>query len=70
MNKLVVCLALAASAACAGRPIYIAEGHRWSLPLLDPLTRGELTVPVTIDGKGPYPFVLAPHVPNTVIDHG
>jgi len=51
MNKLVVVLVVAA-AACAGRPVYVAEGDRWSMPLVDPLARGELTVPMLIDGKG------------------
>lgn len=71
MIKRVVCLAaVVASTACAGRPVYIAEGERWTLPLVDPLARGELTVPVTIDGKGPYAFVIAPHLPRTVLDDG
>ena len=69
MNRLLVSLVLA-SAACAHRPLSITEGDRWSLPLVDPLGSHELTVPVLIDGKGPYPFVLAPNASRSIIDDG
>lgn len=43
-------------------------GDRWTFPLLGPLEDGLLITPVTIDGRGPYNFVIDPDANVSVID--
>ncbi len=42
----------------------------WTLPLVDPLADAELVVPVFIENKGPYLFLIDPDATRTIIDRG
>src|SRR5262245_58501661 len=65
-STLLVSLGLAA---CAhGAPPGFSEGSSWSMPLVSPLERGPLLVPVEVDGHGPYLFAIDPLAPATSID--
>jgi len=56
-------------AACAhGAPPGYSDGTSWSAPLVSPLERGPLLVPVEIQGRGPYLFALDPDSPTSRID--
>jgi hypothetical protein len=59
-----------AFAACAHRPIAIKSGTSWTVPLDHPLDQHSLVVQMTVDGKGPYPFLLDPLTPDSTIDRG
>jgi hypothetical protein len=45
---------------CVSRPLHIASGQSWTLPLVAPLENGELVVAATIEGKGPFLFIIDP----------
>src|SRR5207237_1156911 len=66
---LALALALALGGACTvGAPPGFSSGDHWAFPLVGPLEDGVLLVPVTINGKGPYLFLLDPDAPLTSID--
>ncbi len=58
--------------ACGAAPPISYEDDRtsWTLPLVDPEGTAELVVPVTLEGRGPYNFILDPDAACTVIDEG
>lgn len=64
-------LVLALATACAGTgsaPVGFSGGERWVFPLVDPLEDGLLVTPVTIDGHGPYLFVIDPDANVSAVD--
>lgn len=64
-------LGLVLGGACtAGAPPGFAggKGDRWVLPLVGPMENGLLVTPVTVDGKGPYLFVIDPDSDISAID--
>ena len=64
-------LLLGALAACTvGAPPGFSSGESWAFPLVGPLEDGALLVPVKLDGKGPYLFLIDPDAPFTSIDEG
>ncbi|HVV81769.1 MAG TPA: pepsin/retropepsin-like aspartic protease family protein [Kofleriaceae bacterium] len=69
-SRLVLGAALAgAVAACTvGAPPGFSGGDRWAFPLVGPLEDGALLVPVTINGHGPFLFLIDPDAPMTSID--
>jgi hypothetical protein len=44
------------------------DGKSWSFPLIGPLEGGPLLVPVYVDGRGPYVFLVEPDAVQTVVD--
>src|SRR5687768_16179665 len=68
MRSAVLALLCALCLACGVRPRHIVAGTRWTVPLIAPLENVELIVPVTINGKGPYPFLFAPGGARSMID--
>jgi hypothetical protein len=64
-------LSVLVATACAARPVYYRSGgERWRLPLVAPLENRDLAVAATIDGHGPYLFLINPDVGQSVIDQG
>lgn len=62
-------LVLALLAGCVvGAPPGFSDGDRWTAPLVAPLEGGRLLVPVTIQGTGPYLFVIDPDSDVSAID--
>jgi hypothetical protein len=58
-----------ALAGCAGAtPSGFSKGDHWSVPLVGPLENGNLLVPVSVAGQGPYLFYLDPDAPVSAID--
>jgi hypothetical protein len=56
-------------AACAGgAPPGFSAGDRWTFPLVAPLEGGRLLVPVKINDRGPYLFLIDPDSPVSSID--
>lgn len=53
-----VLLALMGGCAMGAPPGFATPGDTWTVPLVDPLADGRLVVPVTIEGHGPYLFVI------------
>ena len=61
----------AALAACTvGAPPGFSSGDSWAFPLVGPLEDGVLLVPVTVNGKGPFLFLIDPDAPASSIDEG
>jgi hypothetical protein len=68
MRTLFLSFAILAITACAtGAPPGFSPGRQWTFPLVDPLD-GVLVTPVTINGKGPYLFVIDPDVNAMIVD--
>ena len=42
----------------------------WTLPLVNPLDNAELIVPVFLNERGPFKFILDPEAPATIVDRG
>jgi hypothetical protein len=62
-------LAVALASACTvGAPPGFSSGDRWVFPLVDPLEDGLLVTPVTVNGRGPYLFVIDPDANVSAID--
>lgn len=61
-------LLLSASACVVGAPPGFSSGDLWTVPLVAPLEKGQLLVPVSIEGKGPYLFLIDPDSPDSSID--
>ena len=70
MRTLCLVLAIVCASACTlVPPVYFKGGKAWTLPLVAPLEHDQLVVPVTINGKGPYLFLVNPMATST-IDEG
>jgi hypothetical protein len=67
---LAACLLAAAGACTVGAPPGFSSGDSWAIPLVGPLEDGALLVPVKVDGKGPFLFLVDPDAPMTSIDEG
>lgn len=66
---LVVVLALSGACTSGAPPGFTGgKGDRWALPLVGPMENGLLLTPVTLDGKGPFLFVIDPDSDITAID--
>ena len=52
----------------AAAPLGFSQGEHWTLPLVGPLEGGTLLVPCTVNGQGPYLFLIDPDAPTSVID--
>ena len=64
-------LLLGVLAACTvGAPPGFSSGESWAFPLVGPLEDGALLVPVKVNGKGPFLFLIDPDAPFTSIDEG
>ncbi|HEY1546194.1 MAG TPA: aspartyl protease family protein [Kofleriaceae bacterium] len=61
-------IALALGACSVGAPPGFSPGTQWTFPLVDPLDNGRLVTAVTIEGKGPYLFVIDPEATTSIID--
>jgi hypothetical protein len=59
---------LALGACSVGAPPGFSPGTQWTFPLVDPLDNGRLVTAVTIEGKGPYLFVIDPEATTSIID--
>src|SRR3954469_21659860 len=59
-----------AGACTVGAPPGFSSGDSWAFPLVGPLEDGALLVPVTVNGKGPFLFMIDPDAPLTSIDEG
>jgi hypothetical protein len=65
------CLPFVALAACVvGGPVSYSSGVRWTLPMVAPLEDREVAVLATLDGHGPYLFLVDPDSEITVVDQG
>ncbi|HUH01578.1 MAG TPA: aspartyl protease family protein [Kofleriaceae bacterium] len=51
-------LALVVGSCAVGAPLGFSSGDNWAFPLVAPLEDGEYLVPVKINGKGPYLFMI------------
>jgi hypothetical protein len=60
--------ALAIGACVSGAPPGFSHGSAWAFPLVGPLEGGLLITPVTINGKGPYLFVIDPDAVISAVD--
>src|SRR5687768_17419946 len=55
--------------ACAyGAPLGFSGGDSWSIQLVGPLEDNELVVPVKVNGKGPYLFVIDTDAEHSSVD--
>lgn len=61
--------ALAAQACVVGAPPGFSDGDSWSVPLVAPLEDDLVLVPVSIQDKGPYLFMVDPDSPESSVDH-
>jgi hypothetical protein len=60
-------LALALLAGCVvGAPPGFSPGESWTFPLVDPLAHVPLITTVTVQGKGPFLFILDPDAPTGI----
>lgn len=61
MNRYLLALSLAFVAACVvGSPPGFSSGDNWEVPLVAPLENDSLLVPVSINGEGPFLFMIDP----------
>lgn len=65
---LLACLA-ALPACVVGAPPGFSDGDTWTMPLIAPLEDDVLLVPVTINGKGPYLFMIDPDSEVSSVDN-
>lgn len=69
-NASVSAALVAALAACAGSSTSVSypSGDHWTFPLVGALENGPLIAPVSINGKGPYLFVIDPDANSSAVD--
>jgi hypothetical protein len=61
-------LSLLLGSCAVGAPLGFSSGDSWSFPLAAPLEDGEYLVPVKINGKGPYLFMIDTDAPISAVD--
>ncbi len=61
-------LLLSASACVAGAPPGFSGGDLWTVPMVAPLESGQYLVPVSINGEGPFLFMVDPDSPESTIE--
>ena len=60
--------ALSAVSCTVGAPPGFSEGDSWTIPLIGPIEDGLLLVPATVNGKGPYVFLIDPDAHVSIVD--
>jgi hypothetical protein len=69
MNRSGLLVGVVFLSACAyGAPLGFSGGDSWSIQLVGPLEDNELVVPVKINGKGPYLFVIDTDAEHSSVD--
>ncbi len=63
---LVLCLSL--SGCVVGAPPGFSDGDLWSVPLVAPLENDLLLVPVSLNGEGPFLFMVDPDSPESSVE--
>jgi hypothetical protein len=67
VRAVLVVLVPALLAACVvGAPPGFSPGESWTFPLVDPLAHMPLITTVTVQGKGPFLFILDPDAPTGI----
>lgn len=65
---LVGLLALVVGSCAVGAPLGFSSGDNWAFPLVASLEEGEYLVPVKINDKGPYLFMIDPDATVSSVD--
>ncbi len=65
---LISLLMLSANSCVVGAPPGFSSGDLWTVPLVAPLENGQFLVPVSIQGEGPYLFLVDPDAPESSIN--
>ena len=66
---LAIAFAGAATSSCVvGAPPGFSDGDLWSVPLVAPLENDLLLVPVSINGEGPFLFMVDPDSPESSVE--
>lgn len=60
--------ALLLGSCAVGAPLGFSSGDNWGFPLVAPLENNEYLVPVKINGKGPYLFMIDTDAPVSSVD--
>lgn len=68
-HPLLATLILLCTSACVvGAPPGFSSGDLWTVPMVAPLENDLLLVPVSIDGEGPFLFMVDPDSPSSSIE--